>query len=433
MNRILSKDLKNHSGEDVLIKGHLFQKRIMGKINFLIIRDKEGLIQVVLKDKNEIDKIESIMDESVLYITGKCIYDKRAINEAEIHDPKIEVVSKVKEPLKIEINKPEIHANLDTLFNNRAVVLRAPQKRAIFKIQSIMVQAFRDYAIENGSTEIFPPTIVGTATEGGAELFEIKYYDKKAYLAQSAQLYKQIMVGVFEKVFGTAHSYRAEKFGTSRHMSEFIQYEWEMGFIESYMDIVNSAIDIIKYMKKNIEEKCSDEIKLLNIELPTLPKKIPVIKFREAQKLIKDKKGIDNTSEIDLSPMDEKMISEITKEEYQSDLIVITHFPRVKTAFYSMPDPEDEEYTLSFDFILRGEEILSGSQRINDYENLIESIKRKSLNPNDFESYTEIFKFGMPPEGGFGMGVERLTQQFLSIENVKEASLFPRDVKRITP
>ncbi len=433
MNRILSKDLKNHNGERVLIKGHLFQKRIMGKINFLIIRDKDGLIQVVVKDSQQIKKIQNVMDESVLYITGQCIYDKRAVNEAEIHDPEIEIISKVSEPLKLEINKPEINANLDTLFNNRAIVLRAPQKRAIFKIQSIMVQAFREYAIENGATEIFPPTIVGTATEGGAELFEIKYYDRKAFLAQSAQLYKQIMVGVFEKVFATAHSYRAEKFGTSRHMSEFIQYEWEMGFIESYVDVINSGIDIIKSIKSKVENLCQLELALLNVTLPEIPKKVPIITFREAQQLIKNEKGIDNTKEIDLSPVDEKMLFEISQEKYNSDLIVITHFPFVKTAFYSMPDPENPEYTLSFDFILRGEEIISGSQRINDYDSLIDSIKKKSLNPKDFESYTEIFKFGMPPEGGFGMGLERLTQQFLSIPNVKEASLFPRDVKRIEP
>ena len=433
MKRILSKDLKNHNGEKVLIKGHLFQKRIMGKINFIIIRDKEGLIQIVLKDKEKIDQIQEVMDESVLYVTGDCIYDKRAINEAEIHNPEIEIISKVSEPLKLEINKPEIHANLDTLFNNRAIVLRSPQKRAIFKIQAIMVQAFREYATSNGATEIFPPTIVGTATEGGAELFEIKYYDRKAYLAQSAQLYKQIMVGVFERVFATAHSYRAEKFGTSRHMSEFIQYEWEMGFIDSYLDVIQSGIDIIKSIKSEVEKYCQEELDLLKIELPNIPDKVPIITFREAQKLIKVHKGIDNTKEIDLSPIDEKMLFEISQKEYNSDLIVITHFPFVKTAFYSMPDPTNPEYTLSFDFILRGEEIISGSQRINDYDSLIESIKKKGLDPKDFESYTEIFKFGMPPEGGFGMGLERLTQQFLSIPNVKEASLFPRDVKRIDP
>jgi nondiscriminating aspartyl-tRNA synthetase len=431
--RILSKDLKNHDGEVVLVKGHIFQKRMMGKINFLILRDKCGLIQIVIKDESQIQKINDLQDESVISVEGKCIYDERAPEEAEIRDPKIEVISTVKEPLKVEINKQEIHANIDTLLDNRPLTLRSPKIRAIFKIQSQMAKAYREYAINFGATEIFPPTIVGNATEGGSELFEIKYYDKKAYLAQSAQLYKQIMVGVFETVFSIAHSYRAEKFGTSRHMSEFSQYEWEMGFIESYMDVINTGIDIIRYIHDSVESECKDELKLIETSLPLIPKNIPIIKFRDAQILLLKEKNIDHTEEIDLSPEDERNLCEISKEKYSSDLIVITHFPSKKTAFYSMPDPENTEYTLSFDFLLQGEEILSGSQRINEYDMLIDSLKKKKLNPKNFESYTEIFKFGMPPEGGFGMGFERLTQQFLSLKNVKEASLFPRDVKRITP
>ncbi len=433
MERILSKDLKNYDSKIVLVKGHIFQKRMMGKINFLILRDKCGLIQVVIKDKLQIQKLNDIQDESVVYIKGKCIYDKRAIGEAEIHDPEIEVISKVKEPLPVEINKQEIHANMDTLLDNRPLTLRSPKIRAIFTIQSQMAKAYREYAINFGATEIFPPTIVGNATEGGSELFEIKYYDKKAYLAQSAQLYKQIMVGVFETVFSISHSYRAEKFGTSRHMSEFSQYEWEMGFIESFMDIVNTGIDILRYILNSIKSECQNELKLLETKLPLLPKDIPIMKFRDAQELLLKELKIDHRTDIDLSPEDERNLCKISKEKYSSDLIVITHFPFKKTAFYSMPDPKNTEYTLSFDFLLRGEEILSGSQRINEYDMLIDSLKKKKLNPDNFESYTQIFKFGMPPEGGFGIGFERLTQQFLSLSNVKEASLFPRDVKRITP
>ncbi|MHB8443465.1 MAG: aspartate--tRNA(Asn) ligase [Patescibacteria group bacterium] len=433
MERIYSLDLKNHNKEDVLVKGHIFQKRMMGKVNFIILRDRDGLIQIVLKDPKEISKVQDLMDESVIEVQGICTYDERSLNKAEIHDPKITVISKVTEPLKIEINKPEIHANIDTILDNRPIVLRAPRERAIFKIQATMAEAYREYAIKDNATEIFPPTIVGSATEGGSELFKFKYYGKDAYLSQSAQLYKQIMVGVFEKVFAIAHSYRAEKYGTSRHTSEFIQYEFEMGFINSYLDIISFCINVIRYIRDKVEKENVKELEILQKTLPTIPKDVPIIKLKEAQKLIFQETRVDRRSENDLSPEDEKTISKIAMEKYKSDLIVITHYPTSKRPFYTMPDPEDPDNTLSFDFILRGEEIATGGQRINNYNQLIDSIKKKGMNPNDFTDFLEIFKYGMPEEGGFGMGFERLTQQFLGLQNVREATLFPRDVKRISP
>lgn len=433
MKRILSKDLKNHIGETILIKGYIHQKRIMGSINFILLRDKDGIVQIVVKDKKEISKIKDTMDESVIEVIGDCIKEDRSVNGVEIHNPKIKIISKVKSPLKIEINKPIINANIDTILDNRAIVLRSLQQRSIFKIQSTMANAYRDYCLSLGATEIFVPTIVGNATEGGSELFKIKYYDKAAYLAQSAQLYKQTMVAIYEKVFSIAHSYRAEKFGTSRHTSEFIQYEWEMGFIDSYKDIINFGINVIKYIKDKVEENNKEDLSILKKELPLLPSDIPVIKLSEALDLIFQERGIDHRGQGDLNPEDEKMICEISKDKYGSDLIVITHYPTSKRAFYTMPDPENPEETLSFDFILRGEEIVSGSQRIHDYNLLKEAIIKKGLDPNDFENFLEIFKFGMPEEGGLGMGLERLTQQFLSLQNIREATLFPRDVKRLTP
>ena len=433
MERIYSLDLKNHNKEDVLVKGHIFQKRMMGKVNFIILRDRDGLIQIVLKDSKEISKVQDLMDESVIEVKGICVYDERSLNKAEIHDPKITVISKVTEPLKIEINKPEIHANIDTILDNRPIVLRAPRERAIFKIQATMADAYREYAIKDHATEIFPPTIVGSATEGGSELFKFKYYGKDAYLSQSAQLYKQIMVGVFEKVFAIAHSYRAEKYGTSRHTSEFIQYEFEMGFINSYLDIISFCINVIRYIRDKVEKENLRELEILQKKLPLIPKNVPIIKLKEAQELIFKYTKVDKRSENDLSPEDEKTISKIAIEKYKSDLIVITHYPTSKRPFYTMPDPEDPDNTLSFDFILRGEEIATGGQRINNYNQLIDSIKKKGMNPNDFVDFLEIFKYGMPEEGGFGMGFERLTQQFLGLQNVREATLFPRDVKRISP
>ena len=431
MKRIYSKELTKYYDKKIKIAGYLFQRRFLGGVVFIILRDKDGIIQIVVKDKNELSKLEGIADESILEIEGDCIKDERAPGKAEIHNPKIKILQAVKEEYRvpIEINKPQIHAHIDTLLDHRPIVLRNPLERAIFRIQSTMAQSFREYCIDNGFTEIFTPTIVETATEGGSELFEIKYYDRTAYLAQSAQLYKQIMVGVFEKVFATAHSYRAEKFGTSRHLTEFIQYEFEMGFIESYKDIYNSGIEIIKYIKDKIEKVNLSDLEILQKKLPVLPKDIPIIKFSEAKKITQE----ESNDEFDLSPKEEKLLSKKIFDEYKSDLMVVTHYPTKKRPFYTMVDKDNPKETLSFDFILRGEEILTGGERITDYDELQKAIEKKGMNPKNLQDYLEIFKYGIPKEGGFGMGLERLTQQFLGFTNIRETTLFPRDVKRLAP
>ncbi len=431
--RIYSDQLHNFYNKEVLVKGHLYQKRVLGKIIFLILRDSNGLIQCIVEDEVEKEKLKSIMDESPLEIEGICKEEKRSPGKCEIHNPRIKILSKVNDPLPIEINKPVINANLDTILDHRAISLRNLKLRSIFKIQSSMAQAYREYMTNIGATEIFIPTIVGSATEGGSELFQIKYYDRNAYLGQSAQLYKQMAIGSFEKVFSIAHSYRAEKFGTSRHTSEFIQYDFEMGFIKSYQDIIGTGINVIKYISQYINKVNKEDIDSLEVSLPTLPEKIPQIKLKEAQEMIFKETGLDERSENDLSPEGERQISKIIKDKHNSDLVIITHYPTSKRPFYTMPDKDNPEDTLSFDFILRGEEITTGSQRINEYDMIVAAIYKKGLKVEDYEDYLEIFKYGMPPEGGFGMGFERLTQQFLNLPNVREATLFPRDVKRLRP
>jgi nondiscriminating aspartyl-tRNA synthetase len=437
MERIYSLDLTKHIGKEVKIAGFLFQKRFLGHINFIILRDKDGLIQIVIDKPSEIEKIRRIADESVLEIEGMCCEDERAPNKVEIRNPKIKILQEVQSDyvVPIEINKPFIHAHIDTLLDARPLVLRNPKERAIFKIQSTMAKAFREYCSIQGATEIFVPTITEVSAEGGSELFEIKYYNRKAYLAQSAQLYKQIMVGVFEKVFSIAHSYRAEKFGTSRHLTEFTQYEFEMGFIDNINDLINFGINVIKYIKEKIENENKNELNLLanpkenTLQLPQLPEIIPVIKFSDVKKMLSSKKSDKN----DISPDEEREISKQIKSEYKSDLLVITHYPMSKRPFYTKSDPKNPEESLSFDFILNGEEILTGGERINDLSELTSAMKIKKMNLNDFESYLLAFKYGMPKEGGFGIGLERLTQQFLGFSNIREVTLFPRDVKRLTP
>jgi nondiscriminating aspartyl-tRNA synthetase len=316
-----------------------------------------------------------------------------------------------------------MNISLPTLFDWRPLSLRNEEVSAIFKTQEELIDGFRKTLKSLDFTEFQAPAIVGTAPEGGAEIFKIDYYDYNAYLAQSPQVYKQIMVGVYERVFTVTKAYRAEPSMTSRHLSEYISLDAEMGPIESWQDIMDTCEKTVKGMLANVSEKY---LKIHNAEIPDLSVKIPRIKLKEAQELIQTDIG-----EPDLSPEGERKICQWAKEKYNSDFVFVTHFPTKKRPFYSYPDPENPEDTLSFDLLFRGLEITTGGQRINDYNQLLENIKKWGNSPELFEFYLQAFKFGMPPEGGFAIGTERITKQLLGIENVAQASLFPRDMERI--
>ena len=278
--------------------------------------------------------------------------------------------------------------------------------------------------------EIFTPTIAASATEGGAEVFKVDYYGHEAYLVQSPQLYKQIMVGALERVYVFSHAYRAEPSVTTRHLAEVVQMDCELGFIEKFDDLVDAleftGVETIKRAAK----KCKEELKMFSVPEPMIPKSVPRLKLREAQEIIKNRTGRDLSAASDLNPEDEKEISDWAREEHKSDFVIITHFPTRKRAFYTKPDPEDPEYSLSYDFIFRGLEICSGSQRINDHNQLISTMKERKIDPSGFEIYLQAFKYGLPPEGGFSWGLERMTMKLLDLANVREASLFPRDMER---
>lgn len=428
--RILSSELKDHIGKEVLVKGWILTLRELGKVMFVLVRDADGVIQVVITDKKQMKEITKYQPETVVEVIGK-VADAKGKTDlgVEIQDPEFKILSSVNEPLPVLISKKEIDANLNTILDNRPVTLRHPHTRAVFKIQAVLVDAFREYLQSLGFVEHFAPTIVGAATEGGAEVFKVKYFEDEATLAQSGQLYKQIMVGVYEKTFAIGHTYRAELHFTSRHITEFVQFEVEMGFIDSWTEILDVQEGLIRSMVKTIDKRCKKELELLGKELPALPKgEIPRIKFADAfEKVLKRK--LDK----DLSPEDERTIGEWGKKEHGSDFVMVTHYPEEKRPFYTHLDPEDDKFTNSFDTICRGAEITTGGQRIHLYDDLVKGIKRKGMNPEDYKDYLQIFKYGMPPEGGFAMGMERTTQMFLGLDNIREASLFPRDVKRKTP
>ncbi|MCB2358072.1 aspartate--tRNA(Asn) ligase [Clostridium estertheticum] len=429
MKRFMINEIGNLIGEKIQIKGWVYRVRKLKAITFIIMRDRTGFVQCIAENK-AID-MSTIKLESVISIVGEVKEDKNTLNPYEIVIEEFEIINSVTEELPIEINKATLDINLDTMLDNRVLSLRHEKINSIFKIQNLIVQGFREFLSKEGFTEIFTPKIVAEGAEGGTEVFELKYFENKAYLAQSPQFYKQMMVGAgFERVFEVAHVYRAEEHNTSRHLNEYISMDCEMGFIEDEKDIMDLEENLIIFIINKISQEGEKYLKILNVDLPKLNTKIPRIKFSEALEILSteyNKLDLDG----DLDPDAEKLICKYSKEKLGCDFIFLTHYPRKKRPMYTMPLGETE--THSFDLLFRGVEITTGGQRIHDYNMLIENIKYKGLTPQVYHNYTSAFKYGMPPHGGLAIGLERITAQLLGLENVREASLFPRDRTRLAP
>ncbi len=428
MKRIYNKETINHIGEKVKVAGWISSRRDHGKIVFLDLRDKTGLLQVVGESLEE-----KIQGESVVQIEGKVKERPEKMQnkdletgKVELEIEKIEVLSRAN-PLPFDL---EGELTLPVALDYRPLVLRTPKNKAIFKIEEGITESFRNNVKKMGFTEFHSPTIVPTASEGGSELFPIDYYDKKAYLAQSPQLYKQIMVGVFEKVFTITHAYRAEPSLTTRHIAEYVSLDLEMGFIDSWQELMETGEKIIKGILKDIQKNYQKELGLFSVSLDT-EFEIPRIKLKEALEILYKRTKKDQRQEPDLDPEGEREICKYVKEKYNSDFVFITHYPVSKRPFYTYPDPENPELTLSFDLLYKGLEIVTGGQRIHDYNQLLKNIKKWGNDPKDFDFYLQAFKYGMPPEGGMAIGLERVVKQMLSLNNIREAIPFPRDMQRI--
>ncbi len=424
MERTTNIETINKIGQVVKVAGWINSRRDHGKICFLDLRDRTGMLQVFCSGEL-IDK--DIREEAVIEITGtiqkrpdKLVNNEMATGSVELQAKELKVLEK-SEILPFEIKN--MNVSLPTLFDWRPISLRNDEVSNIFKTQEDLINGFRETLKSMDFTEFQSPAIVGTAPEGGSEVFHVDYYDYDAYLAQSPQVYKQILVGVYERVFTVAKAYRAEPSVTSRHLSEYISLDAEMGFIDSWEDIMDVCEKTVKGMLENVKD---NHLKIFGAQKPDLSIKIPRIKLREAQEIINIDKG-----EPDLSPEGERKICQWAKEKYNSDFIFITHFPTKKRPFYTYPDPQDAEYTQSFDLLFKGLEIVTGGRRINNYQQLVENINKWGNSERNFEFYLQAFKYGMPPEGGFAIGTERITKQLLGIENVAQTSLFPRDMERI--
>lgn len=434
--RILARDVTEKIGENVILYGWIERVRSHGKIAFFDLRDRSGVLQVVAATPETVESTEGLSMQTVVKIEG--IVKERGERyrnpniplgnvEIELTMP-IEILSKAHEA-PFDMGGNELNLQLPTLLDFRTLTLRNKKISDIFVVQAAVLEGFRNACESIDATEIVVPTISASATEGGAEVFPIKYYGYDAYLTQSPQLYKQMMVPVFERVFTISHAYRAEPSVTTRHLSENTQMDMEIGFV-NFQELLDILEDVITKTLKFAQDKCSEIMKSYNVDEIKFGK-VPRLRLSEAQEIIFKEFGRDVRGEKDLGPQDEVDISNWALQNHSSDLVTITHFPTKKRAFYTMPDPEDPELSLSYDVLFRGVEISSGSQRIHEYEKLVEAIKSRNMNPANFNLYLQAFKYGMPPEGGFSFGLERITMHILDLQNVREASLFPRDMERI--
>ena len=424
MTRTLVTDTIKKVSKRILIQGWVHARRDHGQIVFIDLRDRTGLLQIVARP----ELAEGLRPEDVVSIIGlvkarpeKLVNPNIETGTVELEAQKIEVLSKAAE-LPFDMSSKTLDVQLPTLLDHRALTLRHSTVKPIFLVQEAIMEGFRRAAQKLKCVEIFTPTIAAGATEGGAEVFRVQYYDHQAFLVQSPQLYKQMLIPTFERVYLVSNAYRAEPSVTTRHLSESIQLDCELGFV-AFKDLLNA-----------LEFVGSQTLKYVAQEYPfdlLIPKKIPRVTMREAQKIILDRTGIDHTIEPDLMPEDEREICKWALEKHRSDLVTVTHYPTQKRAFYTAPDPADPEYSLSYDLLFRGVEILSGSQRVNDYDQLLRVMVERGLNPDNFSMYLRAFKYGMPPEGGFSFGLERMTMQILGLKNIREASLFPRDMERV--
>jgi len=435
--RILTQDIHAHVGETITIEGWLHKKRLLGGLNFITLRDRKGLAQTKVENKDELEKLRGMQTGTVLALTGLVVADERAPGGAELHDVVVEVLVPVEYESPIEIDKPLDHKseNLDTLFEHRVIGLRNLQETAVFKVQAAVKEAARVYLRGEDFTEFNSPKLLPGATEGGAEVFSLDYFGKEATLAQSAQFYKQILVGVFERAFEIGATYRAEPSATTRHMTEFLQIDAEMGFAD-FNELLNVVDGLLQSVTKSVWETNEADLKKWNAQPVVLSESIPRLALEEVHELYSKATGENSRGEKDMRPDEERWVTEYAKKNLGSEAVFITEWPASEMKFYHRKSAENPELAERADLIFRGVEIATISMRENRYDVLVEQLRTiAGGNPDDdgFKYYLQAFKYGLPTHGGFGMGLERLTQKIIGLANVKEAALFPRDINRLGP
>ncbi|MBQ1802128.1 aspartate--tRNA(Asn) ligase [Lachnobacterium bovis] len=417
--------------ERISLKGAIHTIRDMGDIVFVVLRRREGLFQCIY-EKSKVTDFAKLKEAQTVKITGTIRSEQRAPHGFEILVEEVEIYSTPTKSMPLQISKWKLNTSLEAKLDYRAVALRNVRERAVFKIQEGITRGFRDYLYQEGFTEIHTPKLGAKSAEGGANLFKLEYFHRPAILQQSPQFYKQMMVGVFDRVFETAPVFRAEKHNTKRHLNEYTSLDLEMGYIDSMDDIMDVETGFLKYTFELLKRDYAKELKMLAVELPEITE-IPRVRFDEIKRKVSEKYDRKIKNPYDLEPEEEALIGKYIKEETGSDFVFVTHYPSKKRPFYAMDDPADPTYTLSFDLLYKGLEITTGGQRIHKYDELIKKMETRNMEEEGMEDYLSVFAYGMPPHGGLGIGLERLTMELIGLENIRQATLFPRDQSRLVP
>lgn len=427
-----AEELKQHIGEVIKIHGSIYKIRKMSDFAFVLLRTKRSVVQGIYSEEYSEFPLESLMEESAVIFTAKVVAEERSKVGYELQLLEVEVLSEPVENSPIVINQKKVDTSIENLLNYRPITLRNEKERAIFKLQEGICRAFREFLYGENFTEVHTPKIVAAGAEGGANIFKLEYFGKEAYLAQSPQFYKQMMVGVFERVFEIAPVFRAEKHDTSRHLNEYTSVDFEMGYITGFEEIMNMEEKMLMFMLSFLREHYVTELELLKVQLPVI-QNIPRVRFIEAKEMVAKAYGREIKDYEDFEPEEEKLLYELMKKRTGTEFVFVTHYPSKKRPFYAMESAENPTETLSFDLLFRGLEVTTGGQRIHNYEEQVQKLERLGMTVELFESYLMMHKYGMPPHGGLGLGLERLTAKLLGFENVRYATLFPRDVNRLTP
>jgi nondiscriminating aspartyl-tRNA synthetase len=431
--RIHVHELAAHAGERVRVAGWLHHQRQLSKLTFLLLRDRTGIAQVILDEPRLIQEVAALHAETVLEIDGLVVEAGQAPGGVELQSPKVRVLSPAAAPSPVDLRLAQLKEQLPTQLDHAPVSLRHPRKRATFELAAASVAGFRAALDGLGFTEIQTPKIVGSATESGANVFGIDYFGRPAFLAQSPQFYKQTMVAVFERVYETGPVFRAEPHDTPRHLAEYVSLDAELGFIDDHFTVMGVARDAVAGMVAGIEQQAAGAIELLALALPEVPAVIPHLHFREAQELIEQATGERVVGEPDLAPAHERWLGDWVRREHGSDFVFVVGYPMEKRPFYTHPDPQRPEFSNSFDLLFRGLELITGGQRLHRYDDYLAALAAKGEGPEAYETYLQAFRHGMPPHGGFAIGLERWVGRIVEAANIRETTLFPRDLTRLAP
>lgn len=433
MERTLAANAGQHLGTRIRVEGWIHALRRMGEVNFLIIRDRTGIIQAVTAAE-DLTPLEGLQNETVIRVEGEVVASPRAPGGHELYHNQITVISPVVDPPPFSLNKNRIRANQPAFLDHAVIGHRHLHNRAILRLSSGVMQGFRATLDSRDFVEIQTPKLVASATESGANVFTVDYFGQPAYLAQSPQFYKQIMVGVFERVYEVGPVFRAEKHSTRRHINEYVSLDVEFGFIDDHFTVMALLTDVLRGILTHLADRYTAELDLIGAVLPQVGNGIPHIHMVDAQQLLTERFGMtDAIGAPDLTPEHERLLGEWAASVHTSDFLFVTGYPMVKRPFYTHPDPERPAYSRSFDLLFRGTELVTGGQRLHRYEDYVAASRRSGLPLEPFVTYFEAFKHGMPPHGGFAIGLERFVMQLLGLDNIRLATLFPRDMQRLTP